>query len=163
SGNTSSQNGGAVWTERNTTIVRSTFTGNKSLEQVSFTGTPNGEGGAVWTTSTVTVGNSTFTANAADTEGGGLWLGRNTSIANTTIAGNNSAGSAGSGIYVEDDLSPTVTLFDTIVAGNEVAPGISNVDGVGNGMAANSAYNIIGDNGDTGENLFVNSQNHNQV
>src|SRR5262249_23508668 len=104
-----------------------------------------------------TVSDCTFTGNSAVDEGGAIWLSENTTIRNTTIAGGNRA-AEGSGIYVEDEGSPTVTLFDPIVAGNQA--GISNVDGLGNGMAANSAYNIIGDNG---ANFFVNGQNHNQV
>ena len=102
-----------------------------TLADSTVSGNTAGFGGGIFTqgitggTSTVSIVNSTISGNTAVGDGGGLYTSgaTNTSveaaIANTTITGNR-ADNAGGGIYV---LMGTLTLGNTVVAGNFVGPG----------------------------------------
>ena len=84
------------------------------------------------------------------------------SIENSTITGNyvTGTGSNGSAVFTDNTatgLKPQPTyFFDSIVAGNDVRPGVSEIEGP---VAATSAYNIFGDGSAAGLTNGVNG-NH---
>lgn len=82
----------------------------------------------ILTNSTVS-GNQTFGENS---DGGGIFTGSgNTTLTSTTVANNSTAGvdANGGGIYLFDSAyDPTLTLQNTIIAGNTIGAGSTNPD-----------------------------------
>ncbi len=117
SNNQANRSGGGIWNDNNAslTVINSTLSGNQA--------TTSGSGGGIYNddNATVTLINSTVSGNQARLRGGGL---RNTSTAilvNSTIT-NNTADSdnnnSGDGGGIHTDGSGTVTVSNTIIAGN---------------------------------------------
>src|SRR5262249_7833201 len=109
SGNSASQGGGAIWSEKGTmpTISRSTFVGNQAINSVNSRtdGLHDGMGGAIGGFDG-TIINCTFTGNSATNQGGAIWweVASPTvaTIANSTIVGNSIPSSGeGSGVYLQ--------------------------------------------------------------
>jgi predicted outer membrane repeat protein len=180
SGNSASQGGGAIWSEKGTmpTISRSTFVGNQAINSVNSRtdGLHDGMGGAVGGFDG-TIINCTFTGNSATNQGGAIWWEvaspNVATIANSTIVGNSIPSSGeGSGVYLQPPggdsgtTAPgTVTFLNDIVAGNLIGSVIGDDVDIDSNPAGSyntslSAYNIIGD-GDSFN--LTNGVNGNQV
>ena len=131
SNNVASRAGGGVYNAATLTVTNSTFSGNYAAQ-----------GGGVYTEgalSTLTVTNSTFTGNTA-TEyiGGGIVeLAGVLAVSNSTISGN-TASYSGGGIF----NGSTLTLLNSIVAGNTTGGTLGSDDCVGCGTQSSS--NMIG-------------------
>src|SRR5262249_2947498 len=113
--------------------------GNPSLNQ--------GFGGGVWNDGNITLINDTIYANTATFNGAGFYNRAGTAgLSFVTIAGNtaqndgNGFGSGG-GIAV---ASGTVTLTDTIVAGNTHGTGTGTPDDISGAVDPTSANNLVG-------------------
>ncbi|MCM3871481.1 MAG: carboxypeptidase regulatory-like domain-containing protein [Pyrinomonadaceae bacterium] len=125
-------------------VISSTLSGNANADG----------GGGIYNDGTVNVINSTLSGNSASIGGGILNTGTVTVI-DSTIS-DNSAINFGGGIF---RTGGTVTLHNTIVAGNE--QGVSNVPGdIGGPVDASSSFNLIGTGGSGG---LINGVNNNQV
>jgi hypothetical protein len=112
----SARGGGIVTTYGDVTLTRSTVSGNSTVGS-------GANGGGIWAGSgDVTVANSTVSGNstaASDASGGGIWtvFGAVT-VTNSTVSGN-SSGASGGGIFVNDNnINPSLTIQNSIVAGN---------------------------------------------
>jgi CSLREA domain-containing protein len=119
SGNTATEDGGGgLYNAARVTISGSTIDGNS--------GTENGGGIYNTSTGTATLTNSTISGNGAADMGGGIFnLGGAVSLSHVTITLNRADNNAdefgvGGGIFngVLDDVPGTVTLRNTILAGN---------------------------------------------
>lgn len=126
-------NGQAVATVLGSTIARNTATGG-------------GGGMGSWpATTTLNLINSSIISNRAlGTNAGGFFAMGAVVIGNSTIAGNSAALSGGG---FSSEIGGTVTLTNTIVAGNSLNNGTArDIDLIGSGtIAATSANNLIGD------------------
>ncbi|MEX2169736.1 MAG: choice-of-anchor Q domain-containing protein [Pirellulales bacterium] len=158
-GNTANTNGGAIYSVGGSlTVLNSTFYGNHA-----------GTGGAIYASSgTLTILNSTFDENGAGS-GGAIYTSSGTSgthsqIVNSTFSNNsgvalyipgsayvdvinstlsaNTSNSLPGGIY-RSFTSQTVTLHNTIVAGNTGSGGAAS-DLSASGFSPDSSYNLIG-------------------
>jgi predicted outer membrane repeat protein len=130
--NNSTLNGGALYIAGGTaTINNSTFSGNSS-----------GDGGAIFATGTVTIQNSTISGNSAN-NGGGLVTNdgatSNVTIVNSTIAGN----SAQSGGGIKKYLG-SVTLKNTIVAGNNGSNCVGGISSAGYNLSSDGTCALGG-------------------
>lgn len=149
SGNHASNGGGGINNDGALTVINSTISDNST----------GGGGAGIRNRGTLTLVNSTISGNFADRKGGGLLNDSNQGIGiahitNSTIT-NNSANyddsdscdtspCDGGGIY---NNGPTVTLRNTIVAGNFYGSSFDAPlnDITGNNVdTANSSYNLIG-------------------
>ena len=135
SNNSSTGNGGALNNGPGSTITvtGTTFSGN----------TAHVSGGAIGSSGTLTLINSTITGNAASTvRGGGIYntQGAALTLTNTTLTGN-TANTFGGGIYIN---SGTVTLANSIVAGNTSSGSYADVDGNYSDHGGNVASNNAG-------------------
>jgi predicted outer membrane repeat protein len=140
--------GGAIANAGTLTLSNSTFYGNSATGST----TAPGSGGALYTgtviggTSSATVTNSTFFGNSADGNGGAINAASGALVVNnSTLAGNQAGNSGqGGGAYVSSGIHvATVTLYDTIVAGNR--HGTVGDDVFGFVSPATSIFNLIGD------------------
>ncbi|HEY0320623.1 MAG TPA: Ig-like domain repeat protein, partial [Pyrinomonadaceae bacterium] len=147
--------GGGIYSEGNLTITNSTLTNNHAV-----LGLPGatGEGGAIDSEGgLLTIINSTISGNSAETFGGGLNnCGNSTAVlTNVTITGNradvdNLPPGGGGGIAQVSSIPNSVTLVNTIVAGNFKGSAGStaddiNVDPSSSLDLAGSKNNLIGD------------------
>ena len=136
-----------------------------------------GSGGGIFTTTTLTIANSTFTGNSAtytgsggddvtsSGNGGGIYSTGTLAITNSTISGNtaahpNSTGGTdgsgtGGGVFIFNGQGGTLTLKNTIVAGNTAR---LNRDLQG---TVTGTFNLIGDG--TGSTGLTNTVNGNKV
>ena len=123
---------------------------NPALTIINSTISDNSEGGGIYIGSgPVTIINSTVSKNSTQGGGGGILnTGSNAStITNSTITGNRAdavtgnSGGVGGGL---ERLSGTVTLQNTIVAGNFRGTG-STRDDIFGAVDATSSFNLIGD------------------
>ncbi|MDQ3813805.1 MAG: CSLREA domain-containing protein, partial [Armatimonadota bacterium] len=122
-------------------------------------------GGAISNTAgTLTLINCTLSGNHADDSGqelgfasGGAFyqIYGTTTLLHCTLSGNHANG--GTGGAIANDMSSTLTLHNTIVAGNTAATG-PNIAGA---VVASSSYNLIGDG--TGMTGITNGSQGNQV
>jgi hypothetical protein len=181
--------GAGIYNDRGTlTVRRATVTGNAAtsgggicsnadgaaasltLAASTVSGNTASFGGGIFTqgiaggTSTMAIVDSAISGNMAMGDGAGLYISGATdtsveaTIANTTTTGNR-ADNAGGGIHV---VMGTVTLNNTLVAGNRVGPGPSTTaSDVLGALAAASASNLIG--ADTGMTGVMHGTNGNQV
>jgi hypothetical protein len=140
--NSASANGGAIEAGGAVTVIGSTFFNNSAQ---------NSGGGIVDLGGTVTLISSTLVGNSAKDGGAILGVGSSKlSLTNCTIDGN-SASDSGGGINDSD----TLTLQNTIVAGNTAKTSDPDISG-----SASGSNNLVGDgtgmtglsNGDTGNN-----------
>ncbi len=147
SGN-SAQLGGSMYLQNDstTTITDSLVSDNRAFAPVEVTG-ERGGGIYIQNDATVTISNSTITGNRADDEGGGISIRNDPTVrlVNTTVAGNTAdldgSGDVGGGISFEVDPPGSLTLANTIVAGNTnaAAPDCGGPDGI-----ASAGFNLIG-------------------
>jgi len=147
SGNTGTQGGGLYNDGMATaTLTRVTISGNTGV-------TAAGEGGGIYnnTNGTLTITNSTISGNAATSDGGGISNNGPTlaltsvTITNNTADSDNSAGGTGGGIT--NNFATSVTLRNTIVAGNLVGTSGGNANCQANPNALTSqGNNLFGSN-----------------
>ncbi len=137
--------GGGIYNSGNLTISKSTFVKNNTQNNYY------GEGGAISSLAgTVGITNSTFFNNTAIGRGGAVYLQNACTLVNCTVANNSTTGGGGigGGIYNE---SGTVSLLNTIIAGNSAA----NISPDLNGAFVSSGVNLIGNNqGATGLSVY---------
>jgi predicted outer membrane repeat protein len=142
--------GGAIANSGSLVVSGSTFYGN-SATGGSFSG---GSGGALFTggpgaagTATATITNSTFFGNSADGNGGAIAAAGGTLVINNSTIAGNQAGDTGHGggilVGATGFTSANVTLYDTIVAGNQHGTVGDDISGSVN--PATSIFNLIGD------------------
>jgi len=148
------------------TITDSTISGNTA----SVTGGGNGNGGGISTTGnqgTINITNSTISGNRADANGGGAAFASvsggavtltNVTITNNTADNDNNGSGAGGGF--SQGNTTTVTLRNTIVAGNFNSTAATR-DDISGAVVNTSSYNLIGDG--TGMSGTTNGVNNNQV
>jgi predicted outer membrane repeat protein len=165
-GNSTESSGGGVYsTGGSVSILSSTIHDNEALV---------GGGARInmGSASVVQIANSTFSSNTADGgTGGGLYLvGANSTaakIVNSTFSGNSAAGSAGIRVHTDAVVDiinctitenagdtgdggigafggSTVTVHNSIIAGNTSVSALTQADASG-AFAATSSYNLIGD------------------
>ncbi len=111
----------------------------------------SGRGGAIFSMAgTSTLKNSTISGNTSSKFGGAVFAGGNVSILtveNCTITANSASGedASGGGIYCleNETLKVTMTLKNTILAGNTLSEGGTSPDC--NGEFISQGYNLIGD------------------
>jgi hypothetical protein len=138
-GNHAGDEGGAIDNTGSLTVVGSTLSGNVTT----------GRGGGVWNSGTLNVANSTLASNSG-AYGGGLQVNSGSArLVNVTLTGNRSSNDDGGGIDVANANSPTVKLFNTLVAGNFIGSSGAAPADVSGALNASSAGNLIGD----GDNL----------
>ena len=141
SGNTASDFGGGIYNDMfgTLTVSNSVISGNS----VTAVG-----GGGILNSGTATVSNSTITGNSA-ASGGGLFNFGTATVSNSTISGNSAAGDGGGiigggvggGIY---NFDGSVTVTNTIVAGNLGSAGRpGDIEG-SPAVESASAFNLIG-------------------
>jgi hypothetical protein len=116
-------------------------------------------GGAIYNTGVLSVSESTFAGNSALTSGGAIY--NNTSLdvstslilSSVTISTNSSTGGAGGGIENVINEAPSLTLNNTIVAGNTAQSGTADCDGCGqvvgvaNTIGGNAGLGPLANNG----------------
>ncbi|HEV7508335.1 MAG TPA: Calx-beta domain-containing protein [Thermoanaerobaculia bacterium] len=153
SGNTASGAGGGLF-------VYNTNDATVTLRQSTLSGNSASKGGGAYLynpTAPIVIENSTLSGNQATSEGGGLFFyhspAAGSGIRSSTIA-NNTAGDHGGGIYLYDG---SLSLVNTIVAGNA---GSSDND-ISNGKGGNFVldHDLVQDTGsasfaDNGGNIF---------
>jgi Calx-beta domain-containing protein/cadherin-like protein/Big-like domain-containing protein/uncharacterized protein DUF4214 len=183
SGNNTTGNGGAIYNNAGTVNV---------TDSTLSTNSANNTGGGILNQSgsTLNITNSTLSGNTAGSGGGLYHGGGSTVIVNSTVSGNTATGSGGGletittgvtltnvtvtnnhsdndnngaeiggGIYVG---SGTISLLNTIVAGNFIGSTASvadDINGAG-GASATGSFNLIGTGGSGG---LTNGTNNNQV
>jgi predicted outer membrane repeat protein len=137
--------GGAVW-GRTMTISGSTFSGNTAGNTASGS---TGLGGAIHADNTSTIVNTTIVGNTVNghtdlSGGGGVGIGFSTmTIRSCTITGNtDNSGVGGGGILNQHGF--TLTLRNTIVAGNTAATADNGPDIRGSVATTGSVNNLIG-------------------
>ncbi len=135
SGNSASQGGGIDNLVGTLTVTNSTISGDSS--GVSGGGIDNFLG-------TVTVTNSTISGNSTSGGGGGILSAGALAVTDSTFSDN----SAGNGGGIENSGGYTLTLANTIIAGNTAATG-PDVDG----SVTSLGYNLIGNS--SGSSGFV--------
>jgi CSLREA domain-containing protein len=137
SGNTISQTGGGISNVGGeVTILRSTVSGNTA-----------DHGGGLWSNSIATVIDSTFSGNSALLSGGGVFNSGTLTLDSSTLFGNraDAAGSnAGTGGGIRSNPAGTITVHNTIVAGNVRGTG-SMPDDISGSIQGISSFNLIGD------------------
>lgn len=167
SGNEATRNGGAIAIvgDSTTSIQRSTFVGNAAKNPSN-----DDDGGALWIlTGTVDIKQSLIFDNSAERNGGGIYNSLGTlSVTNSTFYANSAEGGGGlfadgfsntllSSVTIADNSATTggglwrinnfaaVTLFNSIVADNKLADGVT--DGLDcDGPPVNSGgFNLISD------------------
>jgi hypothetical protein len=148
------------------TITDSTISGNTA----SITGGGLGNGGGISTTGnqgTINLTNCTISGNRADANGGGAAFvsvsGGAVTLTNVTITNNtadNDNNSSGAGGGFSQGSATTVTLRNTIIAGNFNSTAATR-DDISGAVVAGSSFNLIGD--DTGMSGITNGTNNNQV
>jgi parallel beta-helix repeat protein/predicted outer membrane repeat protein len=148
SGNTAGY-GGGIFSNGTLALANSTVNGNHA--------TKNG-GGVYISDGQATLTNLTVSGNSAGQYGGGVnfWYGQ-AALTNVTISGN-SASTTGGGIYADSAEGGTVTINNTIVAGNTLTAGGNN-DITGT-LTVSGSNNLIGTGGSGG---LVNGTSGNQV
>lgn len=131
-GNTAGDRGGAITSNGDLEVIDSTLSGNTAANA----------GGAIWSIASVVLLNTTIAGNTSN-YGGGLYVFDGTAVSTNATLTNNRSLNAGSGAL--DVLAGTVSLFNTLIAGNFAgSTGSAPGDAVG-AVAASSAFNLIGD------------------
>ena len=170
SNNTVRGEGGGIATTSGAAVVvnitNSTISGNTA----SITGGTLGNGGGISTTGnqgTINLTNCTISGNRADGNGGGAAFvsvsGGAVTLTNVTITNNtadNDNNNLGAGGGFSQGGTTTVTLRNTIVAGNFNSTAATR-DDISGAVVNTSSYNLIGDG--TGMSGLTNGTNNNQV
>ncbi|MDB9534945.1 Calx-beta domain-containing protein, partial [Dolichospermum planctonicum CS-1226] len=146
---------GGIRNEGNMVILNSTISGNRSGYNPDANSLVIGTGGGILQRSgNLVITNSTISSNSAVGSGGGIYItGGATTISNTTITNNiadSLAANYGTGGGIYNNSTTSVTLKNTIIAGNFDTP---NNTGGGAGTTYNpdltgsfqgNAFNLIG-------------------
>jgi len=120
--------GGGIHNDGMLTVTNSTFTGNRSDDNIQGGG---GAGGGIFNDGTLIVANSTFTGNTGPFGGGISNNGGTLTVTNTTFTDNSAAGDGG-GIF----NCGTLTVTNSTFAGNKVeGSGGDGPGGFGGGIA----------------------------
>nr|WP_242030648.1 Calx-beta domain-containing protein [Coleofasciculus sp. FACHB-501] len=132
SGNTAEAEGGGIYTDGTINITNSTISSN----------TANEWGGGISNYGSNTVSNSTISGNTAGYDGGGIYTEGTTTVTNSTITNNTADDDAnddgnGGGIFNGAADDATVTVKNTIIAGN--------FDKSSETLHADVSGNIVGD------------------
>jgi len=145
SGNSTTRGGGGIWSNVNggVALTGCTLSGNSAK---------NG-GGLLNYNGTATLSDCTVSGNSVTGNGGGLYTESLLELISSTVSGN-SASKAGGGLF---DIHVGASLNDTIVAGNTLSSGASDIGG---NAAVSGANNLIGTGGSGG---LVNGVNGNLV
>ncbi len=156
SGNTSADGGGGLFNgggAATATITGCTISGNSAV--YSGGGQDDGDGGGLDNAATAMLTDCTISGNSAGGtnpggqygNAGGLYNTGMATITGCTISGN-SAGNTGGGL--SNGSRATVTLTDTIVAGNSLDDGEASDIGRAYGAGVTGTYNLIGPGGSGG-------------
>ena len=140
--------GGAIRNSGDVEVMNTIFTGNSAAMG----------GGALYSDNALSITNSVFSKNVAD-EGGAIYSSGGMTVTNTTVW-DNSARHGSGGIHIGSEYSaatitPTATLNNTIVAGNESSD-LAHTSGTLGG-----SHNLIG-NGE-GQSALIDGVAGNQV
>jgi hypothetical protein len=124
-----------------------------TIENSTFSGNLANNGGGIDNQGTLTLTNSTIGNNEANLEGGGIRnLGGTATLNNVTIVGNQVAvaggGNGGGGIF--NAPASTVTISNSIVAGNTDVNGVAQNEVVNQGIFTIAGKNLVGQNGNLG-------------
>lgn len=144
--------GGVLSVTEGATLImaNSTVSGNRALV---------GSGGGVMASFDIQgeISNSTISGNTASSEGGGVYLRRNTlAIRNSTITGNVAESTEGSGGGIRRNGRGVLTLGRNIIAGND-AP--NSPDNVGREIDSSSSANVVSEGFNVlGSSAFSSSQ-----
>jgi len=133
--------------------IYNTSDGFASIQRSTFFRNSADQGGGVFSNGgSLSLLNSTLSKNSA-TMGGGLFYDDGAvHVANCTIAENEALSSAGGGIHFSGAItSPTLTLNNTLVAGN-IGTGQAGLiqSDIRGGMVSSAMHNLIGDPGSSG-------------
>ena len=137
--------GGGLLLAGTVSIINSTINGNRA--KGSFVSPDNsGVGAGILFNGTLAMINSTVSGNDADGNGGGIYASGDLSLFNVTVANNTSnadftSGGTGGGIYVSSAEGGTVTMRNSVLAGN-VEGGIGNNDDC-DGTIASGGNNVV--------------------
>jgi len=158
-GNSASLDGGGIFNNENgnLTVSSSTINGNSA----------GSDGGGILNENTMTLSNDTISGSSAGTSGGGIYNRTgdlvfddggpgDLTVSSSTISRN--SGAQGPGI--DNENGSTLTLNNTIVAGN--APGSGSADISGSASGSNNLIGI-GTPGGAGQTVLTNGVNGNQV
>ena len=156
SGNTSADGGGGLFNgggKATATITGCTFSGNSAV--YSGAGLYDGDGGGLDNAATAMLTDCTISGNSAGRtnpgeqygNAGGLYNIGMATITGCTISGN-SAGNTGGGL--SNGSGATVTVTDTIVAGNSLDDGDASDIGQAYGAGVTGTYDLIGTGGSGG-------------
>ena len=183
-GNSSPGGGGIRSNSGSLTITSSTISGNMAIgtggngggislqtspltissSTVSGNSAGRDGGGIHESNTTVTINSSTISGNTANDDGGGIFAANTLAITSSTITGNradNDNSSAGTGGGIQKNISGSLILNQTLIAGNDLGNGspddISSVVSVD----AISEFNLIGV--DTGFTGITNGSAGNQI
>ena len=134
--------GGGVSNGGTLTIMNSTFSGNAS-----------GDGGGIYNIGTLTATNSTFSGNSVVNQGGAVENRQNAVLTNCTISANSA--NQGGGLSYQPSRSPsTMSVSNTIIAGNTSSgtnPSGPDVYNLSANPIGSLGYNLIGNTtGSTG-------------
>jgi hypothetical protein len=141
--------GGGIRSADTVTLTNSTVNGNSASG--SGDGLFSGLGGGLFSSSGVTIINSTISGNTATGDGGGIHTRGGGTIINSTITNNTAESNAngigdGGGIYNSTLLGGnTLTIRNSIVAGNFDLGGRIHPDVSGRAIINGDANNLIGD------------------
>ena len=125
--------GGGLYNIDNATAIGCTFIGDTAIR-----------GGGVYTSDSATLTNCTFYNDTA-ASGGGLENTYNATLINCTLSGNEALGHGGG---LANDSGATLTLGNTIVAGNTADNGDPDIDGFINTLGNNLILDSTGSNND---------------
>ncbi len=137
--NVTTTSGGGLYIYGTATLINSLISGN----------TAEGLGGGIFSQGTLTLVNSTVTSNSAGVDGGGISTSKTTHLYNATITNNtadsNGDGSGnGGGVYVSGLVSATLTVRNSLVAGNfDSSTGTRHLDC--SGVITSEGYNLVED------------------
>lgn len=139
SGNESQGNGGGIYNNGTLTLINSTVAAN----------TVGIQGGGIYNTGTLTLTDSTISGNIGGAQGAGIYNTGTLTATNSTIAGNNlPSGNGGGGIY----SSHIVNLTNCTISANTASTaggGIQSVPGPGNSLTINNTI-VAGNHGSGG-------------
>jgi predicted outer membrane repeat protein len=168
----STNKGGGIENQGTSTVATSTFTsnaakyhgggiwndGNIKIQGCTISGNTAGDVGAgFYNAGTATLTNCTLYGNSAVRNGGGIWNLTALTATNCTIVGNSAASGGGIEEDSEDNSDATITLHNTIVAGNtELNQTTPDDISPNNSVSASSSFNLIGTGGSGGLTSGVN-------
>jgi uncharacterized repeat protein (TIGR02543 family) len=170
-GNTADNAGGGVRFQGTTyNLTGGTISGNKALGTV-VGGVNSGAGGGIYTTKAMTIADTAnpirISGNTANTDGGGIYIGKSdsgdttgavVSVQGSTVISGNTAANNGGGAFIIPNASPSASLTVTdnvLISANTATQnggGVYNV--AANGLTVNGG-SISGNRGTLGGGIFT--------